>query len=406
MRWMTNKNRRIVPAMSFVILMGVVSLFSDMTHEGARSIYGSYLNLLGVSAATIGFVTGFGELVGYSLRIVTGFIASRSRKYWPMAVVGYIINMTAVPALALIPQNGWIFACGLIIFERVGKAIRQPAKNTLLSFASTQVGEGKAFAIQEFLDQLGAFLGPALLFIVFGIKSGAGEFNAYTICFAVLGVPALITVILLLFAKSRFPNPENFDISEHDSQKLRVQPAFIFYMVAISFLALGFADFPLITMHMARISLFPAEYLPLLYAAAMLADAVAALFFGWLFDRKGLRVLMLSSAVSALFSMFIFSFNTIPAVIIGVIMWGIGMGAQESILKSTVAKMVSKENRSIAFGVFETAFGIFWFAGSWLMGAMYDVAPVYLVVFSVTTQVMAIPFFYLAWRKDGNYAKA
>lgn len=396
---MRNKASKIAPVMTFVLLMGVVSLFSDMTHEGARSVYGSYLNLFGVSAATVGFVTGLGELVGYSLRLVTGFIAGRSKKYWQMTLAGYIINMAAIPVLALIPQNGWIFACGLIILERVGKAIRQPPKNTLLSFASTQVGEGKAFAIQEFLDQLGAFLGPTLLFIVLEIKAGADTFNAYSVCFAVLGIPALITVIMLFFAKSRFPNPEDFDISSNENRKLRMQPAFIFYMAAISFLALGFADFPLITMHMARQSLFPADYLPLLYAGAMLADAMAALFFGWLFDRKGLRVLMLSSVISSLFSIFVFSLDTVAAAITGVIMWGIGMGAQESILKSTVAKIVAKENRSIAFGVFETAFGVFWFAGSWLMGALYDITPVYLVAFSVTAQLISVPFFYLAYRK-------
>jgi len=387
----------IQPALAFVLMMGIVSLFSDMTHEGARSIYGAYLPLLGASAATIGFVTGLGEMIGYSFRLLTGIIADRSQKYWTMTFVGYVINMAAVPALALIPENGWIYACVLIVLERCGKAIRQPSKNTLVSFAATQLGEGKSFAIQEFLDQLGAFLGPAILFVILLVKRGVYDFQTYTLCFAVLGVPAALTLLSLFIARRKFPTPENFDVSKIAAGTIRLQPSFVLYMAGISLLALGFADFPLITMHIARQSLVPGDTLPLLYAAAMLVDAFAALFFGWMYDKRGIRVLMLSSMISAFFSIFIFTFHALPAAILGIVMWGIGMGAQESILKSVVATIVSKDNRSTGFGVFETAFGICWFLGSWIMGALYDIAPMWLVAFSVCTQAAAIPFFYLTW---------
>ena len=394
----SNNKNYMKSALAFVVMMGIVSLFSDMTHEGARSIYGAYLSLLGASAATIGFVTGFGEMAGYALRLFTGVIADRSRKYWPITFVGYAINMAAVPALALISENGWIFACVRLVLERVGKAIREPAKNTLLSFAATQIGEGKSFAIQEFLDQLGAFLGPVILFAVLLFKRGMNDFTAYSLCFAVLGVPAVLTLTSLFIAHKKFPHPESFDISASSPNKLRLQPSFIFYIAGISLLALGFADFPLITMHISRQSLVPGDTLPLLYAAAMLVDAFAALFFGWMYDRWQIRVLMLSSAISALFSLFIFSFHSLPAALVGIIMWGVGMGAQESILKSVVTTIVSKESRSTGFGVFQTSFGVFWFFGSWIMGALYDVAPLWLVVFSVCTQLLAIPFFYFTWR--------
>ena len=392
------------PALAFVLIMGIVSLFSDMTHEGARSIYGAYLSLLGASAATIGFVTGLGEMIGYSFRLLTGVIADRSRKYWTITFIGYAINMAAIPALALVSKNGWIYACILIVLERFGKAIRQPAKNTLVSFAATQLGEGKSFAIQEFLDQLGAFLGPVILFEVLMLKRGETKFAAYSQCFAVLGIPAVLTLLSLFIAKKKFPNPENFDVSVTNTGKLRFQRSFVLYMVGISFLALGFADFPLITMHISRESLVPSETLPLLYAVAMLVDAFAALIFGWMYDRLGIRVLMLSSVISALFSIFIFSLHSLPAAMLGIVMWGVGMGAQESILKSVVTTIVSKENRSTGFGAFETSFGVFWFLGSWAMGALYDIAPMWLVIFSVCTQLMAVPLFYLTWRSSKKMA--
>jgi MFS family permease len=392
------------PAMAFILLMGIVSMFSDMTHEGAKSIYGAYLALAGASAATIGFVTGLGEFVGYSFRLVAGFITDRKKNYWTMAIIGYVFNMLAIPALALVPRNGWILACGLIVLERMGKAIRYPAKNTLVSFAATQMGEGKSFAIQEFLDQLGAFLGPVILFLVLLLKKGQDQYSAYALCFAVLGIPAAATLAALFLARRKYPDPEKFDVSPSTPGRLHLQPSFILYMIAVSFLALGFVDFPLITMHVSRLGLVPDDTLPLLYAGAMIADAIAALAFGWLYDKIGLNSLILSGALTASFSLFIFGIGTLPAAALGIILWGIGMGAQESILKSAVTSIVPRERRSSGFGIFQTLFGICWFLGSWLMGALYDINPLWLAVFSVAAQALSLPFLFITKRARGREA--
>lgn len=173
------KNKLAPGAMAFIALMGIVSLFSDMTHEGARSVLGEYLNLAGASAATIGFVSGFGELCGYSLRLLFGFIADKTKKYWTLVIGGYALQVLAIPALALIPENGWMLACGLIILERIGKAVKKPAKNALVSFAASEVGTGKGFAYQEFLDQLGAFIGPVMLFFI-SLVQGTGNLFLHT----------------------------------------------------------------------------------------------------------------------------------------------------------------------------------------------------------------------------------
>lgn len=390
--------KHLTPAFSFIFLMGLVSLFSDMTHEGARSIYGVYLSLAGASAATIGFVTGFGEFVGYGFRLVTGIFTDKKKNYWSMAIIGYTINMAAIPALMLIPENGWFYACILIVMERMGKAIRYPAKNTLVSFAAAETGQGKGFAIVEFMDQLGAFMGPVIVFLVLLLSNGEKTFSTYALCFGILGIPALLTILTLLLAQKKFPHPENFDLTPQQLSKKRLKLTFVLYIVAISLLAFGFADFPLITMHVFKLNLIPATTLSLLYALAMLADAFAALLFGLLYDHFGIRILMISTAISALFSVFVFSSNSLGAIIIGVIMWGVGMGAQESILMSAVGSIVPKENRSTAFGLFQAFFGVFWFLGSWLMGIFYDFSPVLLVVFSATSQLLAIPIFYFTWR--------
>lgn len=378
-------------ALSLVLMMGIVSLFSDMTHEGAKSIYGDFLSLAGASAAVIGFVSGLGEFIGYALRLLTGYLADKRRNYWQMTFIGYAVNMLAIPLLALTLPNGWLWASLLIVSERVGKAIRQPSKATIVSFASSQVGTGKAFALQEFMDQIGAFSGPVLLFLVIYFKPGSQAlFDAYRLGFLVLLIPALLTLYFLYRAKVKFPNPEQFESDSVSGSRLILKRPFILFLVAISFLAFGFIDFPILTMHVARLEVLPAAALPLLYAWAMLVDAFAALAFGWLFDKKGFSVLLFSSLFSVAFAPFAFLSESVTGIMIGVTLWGIGMGAQESVLKAAVATLVPKENRSSGYGLFETSFGLFWFLGSWLMGVLYGYSLPAMVTVSVVAQSIAI----------------
>src|SRR5262249_27226269 len=130
-------------ALRFVLLLGVVSLFGDMTYEGARSITGPYLGTLGATAAVVGVVAGAGELVGYALRFVSGLFADRTHRYWATTIVGYAINLFSVPLLAL--SGSWPAAAGLIITERAGRAIRKPAGDAMLSHAGSVIGHGWAF---------------------------------------------------------------------------------------------------------------------------------------------------------------------------------------------------------------------------------------------------------------------
>ena len=393
-----NKKRTISGAIAFITLMGIVSLFSDLTHEGARSILGEYLNLAGASAAAIGFVSGIGELCGYSLRLISGLIADKTKKYWTLVIAGYVIQVLAIPALALVPEHGWVWACGLVILERVGKAVKKPAKNTLVSFAASEIGTGKGFAYQEFLDQLGAFLGPILLFVTTLVKGTDDLFQTYRISFAVLLVPALITIALVLAAKIKYPDPEMFEKQEDKPENFRFGKSFALFMASICFFTFGFADFTLITLHAANTGAFPESTLSLLYAAAMAVDAFAALFFGWLFDRIGLKALIISTLCSTFFSCFVFMTGNARIIGIGIILWGIGIGAQESIMKAAVSGMVPRSMRSTGFGIFETGFGIAWFLGSWLLGALYDLNPMYLVVVPVASQLLAIAFYAMCLR--------
>ena len=410
---MNKSKKRISQAMIFIILFGIVSLFSDMTHEGASSIRGAYMSLLGASAGAIGFVSGLGELIGYSMRYVFGRLTDKTKRYWLMTIAGYVLDVLAVPALALVGEHGWIAACGLLIIQRMGKAIKKPAKDTLMSFAASQEGVGKSFGLQEVLDQIGAFLGPVLLYVVMLFKTEGSTFEIYSRCFAVLAVPGAITILLLLITKYKFPNPENFEPEEKKFTPFKVKKEFIFYIAGISLFAFGFIDYSIIIMHVSKTytnisaqltetsSLVNSGTLPLLYAGAMLVDAVAALVFGLIYDKKGVKALAWSTVISAPFAILVFGTKSTSALLLGIALWGVGMGAQESILKAAVTKMVPKSSRATGYGVFECSFGVFWFLGSWILGVLYDISIPAMITVSVVSQLAAIPL-YIASDKLAN----
>ena len=390
------RGRRMSTAMVFILMFSVVSLFSDMTHESASSIRGAFLALLGASATVIGFVSGLGELVGYGMRYVFGRLTDRTHRYWPMIVVGYVLDIIAVPALALVGEHGWVAACALLIVQRMGKAIKKPAKDTVLSFAASQEGAGKSFAIQEMLDQIGAFLGPLLLYVIMLFKTDGSDYDRYTFCFAMLAIPGALTLVLLWLTRRRFPNPEKFEPTPTVMVPFKMKGRFVLYIAGISLCAFGFIDYSLVLMHVSRLHLFSVSTLPLLYAGAMLIDAFSALFFGYLFDRWKSLALVASTLLSCTFALFIFGISTQWAVVVGVALWGIGMGAQESILKAAVTTLVPKQSRATGYGVFECSFGIFWFLGSWLLGALYDYSLTAMIVVSIVAQLAAIPLYVLS----------
>ena len=388
-------------AMLFILLFGIVSMFSDMTKESAESIRGAFLSLMGASAATIGLVSGLGELVGYSLRFVSGKFADRTRKYWPIVIVGYCLELVTIPAMAFVGENGWVAACILLVLQKFGKAVKKPAKDTVVSFAASREGAGKAFGLQELLDQFGAVLGPLLLYVIMLFKTDGSTFERYSFCFLALAVPAVLTLVLLVVTRLHFPNPEQFEPDAKEYVPLKVGSKFVLYIIGISLFAFGFLDYSLVAMHVNRTcaDIVPAAALPLLYSAAMLVDAVAALLFGNLYDRWGMKVLVVSALFAAPFSFLIFLGHSAPALVVGVVMWGIGMGAQESILKAAVTDMTPKSARATGFGVFSLALGLAWFLGSWCLGALYDINLTLMASVSAACQLLAIPFYILSSRE-------
>lgn len=383
-----NHNKR--NAFIFLLLLGFVSLLSDFTHEGARSIYGQFLGLLGASAIVISFTSGLGEFLGQTLRIGTGIIADKTKKYWTMMFIGYAVNLLVIPLLMFVNPSIWQVAIILILVERIGKAIRAPAKSALVSFTAPHLGAGKSFAIQEALDQLGAFLGPLFVFAVLS-RNEDSALKGYQMAFGLLGIFAILTLVILAYAKFQFPKPDQFETSQKVST-FKGNKNFIIYMMAISFIALGFIDFPVLAFHIEKINVISVIYVPLIYALAMGVDAIAALLFGYLYDKKGIISLVIAVFVSALIAPVFFLVNTLTNIFIAIILWGIGMGAQESILKAVISSVVSKEKRATAYGIFYSVFGTMWFIGSIINGWLYESNVLGLVLFTSIMEILAIGF--------------
>ena len=380
-------------ALKFVILLGCVSLCADATYEGARSITGAYLGALGASGSAVGLVAGFGELIGYGLRLLTGYLSDRTRQHWRITTLGYLINTAAVPLMAL--AGSWQGIAGLMVVERTGKAIRTPARDVLLSHAALQVGRGFGFGLHEALDQVGAVLGPILVAVVLSMSGG------YSAGFAVLVIPAILGLSLLLIGQRVYPNPREFEPKHLNLDRDGLPQIFWIYLAAIATIAAGYADFPLIAFHLQQSKTFSGIQIPLLYALAMGVDAIAALLFGRWFDRIGLSSLMIAVLISAGFAPLVFLGNA-PLVLVGMVLWGVGMGAQESILKAAVAGMVGADRRGAAYGIFNTGYGIAWFLGSAVMGVLYDRSMSLLIVFSVLIQLVSIPLLMLSQRYSGE----
>jgi MFS family permease len=382
-------------AVRFVVLLGIVSLFADMTYEGARSITGPYLGVLGASGFVVGLVAGFGELAGYALRLVSGYVADRTTRYWALTLSGYALNLLVVPLLAL--AGRWDVAAGLLIAERVGKAIRTPARDAMLSHATAAVGHGWGFGLHEALDQTGAVLGPLGVAAVLAVGCG------YRTGFGVLIIPALLALGVLASAWRIYPRPADLEPkgAAWPSDSRAFPRAFWLYLAAAAAIAAGYADFPLIAYHLGLRQVVSPEWIPVLYAAAMGVDALAALAFGRLFDRFGLSVLMAATLLSAPFAPLVFGTSAAVA-IVGMALWGAGMGAQESILRATIATMIPIERRGTAYGVFNAAYGLAWFLGSALLGFLYDTSLLALVTFSVLAQLAALPLLVNVARRTGS----
>jgi MFS family permease len=388
------------PALKFVLMVGIMSFFADFAYEGSRSITGPYLGLLGAGAFTISVVSGAGEFLGYNIRLFSGRGADRTGKYWPVTIGGYILQMSVVPLLAL--AGNWQVAALLIIAERIGKGIRNPPRDAMLSHAAKDIGYGWAFGAHEALDQFGAMFGPLLVALVLAVGH-----HDYKVAFAVLAIPAAIMLSLLAVARGLYPRPQHLA----SAPALRAGPkkgntqalprVFWIYAAGAALAAAGFADFPLIAFHFQRAGTVSATLTPVFYAVAMAVSGTGSLFLGRVFDRAGIGVLIPLTIVTAVYAPLAF-LGGFWAILVGSALWGLGMGVQESLIPAAVAPMVPPGRRASAYGLFTAVYGTAWVAGSVVIGVLVSVSVTGLVAFCMACELAAIPLIWVVRARARN----
>ena len=350
-----------------VVAFGVVSLAADMVYEGMRSAAGPFLGSLGASALTVGIVTGAGEAIALALRVVTGPLADRTGRLWGLTTLGYALTAVSVPLLAITPflgGAGVAVASVLMLSERTGKAIRSPSKSALLAGMAAPVGRGRGFAVHKALDQVGAFAGPL---VVAGCAALSGEL---WLGFLVLAVPGAASLVLLAQLRRHAPIEEHAPRPAEHHERIRLPRAFRLFAVSCSASTLGLMTFGVMSFAFVGADVVSLAVVPVVYAGAMAVEAVAALGTGFAYDRYGARVLyplpLLVAAVPAL----VFS-HALGAVLVGVALWGLATGVQDSTVKALVADLVPKDSLATAYGVFAAAQGGAALVGGVLAGALY-----------------------------------
>jgi MFS family permease len=369
-------------AIRFIVAMGIVSLFADMTYEGAHSIIGPFLKDLGASATAVGIIAGLGEMIAATLRVLSGRLADRTRAYWTLTTVGYFLNLVIVPALAF--AGSWKTAALFVAAERTGKGLRGPAKDVLLSDATRVVGHGWGFGLHTAMDQAGAVIGPLLIAAIVARENSFGP------AFLWLAVPALAAFLSLIAA--RFMRPGVTSEPQIEPRSRALPGVFWFYVGGAGLLACGFVDFPLLAYHFQNIAIAKPAAIPLFYAGAMGLNGLAALLFGRLFDRYGTRILAGAIVVSTL-SLPLGFLGGPKMAMVAVACWAIGLGAQQATLRAGIAQLISIDKRGNAYGVFNAVYGVLWFLGSVAMGVLYDYSLIGLVVFGITLQLLSAAVF-------------
>ncbi|TYO67768.1 MFS transporter [Bradyrhizobium hipponense] len=380
------------PAFTFVLTMGMVNLFGDMTYEGGGAMNGQFMATLGASAAVVSITAGVGEFLGYGLRSVAGYLADKTGRYWLVTFIGYAINLLAVPAMAL--AANWQVAALLVLAERIGRAMRKPTVEAMLSYTTGKHGRGWVYAVNTALDETGATLGPLIVALVLFLNGD------YRTGYALLLISALLAFGALAIARINFPVPARLE-QGRTAPARGLSRSYWLYMAAAACVAAGLMSYELIAYHLATAKIVAEHWIPVFLAFSTGCGVIASLVLGKLYDRAALPTLLVAVLLSALFSPFAF-LGGFTAVLIGMVFWGIGYAIQDTLFKAVVASVLPEGERNLAFGLFYAGYGVGWLIGSVATGLLYDHSRVGLVAFAVLAQLLSLPLFVLAKRQESS----
>ncbi|MFN4219890.1 MAG: MFS transporter [bacterium] len=384
---------------NLLLTLSSVALFSDIVYEGSRSIASPFMYSKEASIIFVSFIAGLGEFINYFFRILFGYLADKTKKYWSFLITGYILTAFSVPLLAF--ANNYTTVGLLLLTERLGKAIRSPSKDTIISYIGHKYGQGFTFGIHELIDQAGAIIAPLIIGMILIFSN-----NNYKTAFLFLTIPGIISLILLFFAKLKFSKIIDNEIIENKKKENNKKTNFLknknfwIYILGMSLFGFGFTNFFLISYHYKSLNIFEPSGIAFLYSIAMLFDGLFAIIIGKLFDNFGIKILILCIFLSLLSTplLFLSAWNWVIVVAIG--LWGIGVAMQESVMKSYISNITSVDERATAFGIFNSIYGISNLVGAAILGYFYKFSVINMILFSVFLQLLGILFLAIIIKKE------
>ncbi len=349
-----------------IALLGIVSLIGDIVYEGSRGLVPEYFKFLGATALVVGLVGGLGDFLGYAVRLVSGFLVDATRAYWFFILLGYGL-IVSIPLLGI--STGLEMAVLLVLLERLGKALRAPARDTVLSVVSKDVGAGKAFGLHELLDQVGGMTGPL---IVAGLMLFSG--GDYRFTFSLLFLPFLVLLLALSYTYKRIGKRQATEQPQTDMKKEKLSRPFYVYTFAVLLNTVGLIPYMLILYKVSVIVQATNEQwiVPLIYFLIQGVDAPAALLSGYAYDKFGIGVLVLPFALSLLSPLLAMIDGGLLMLVFAAVVFGLVLGMQESIYRAAVSQLSPLSSRGTAYGIFNTAYGIGFLISGGVYGVLID----------------------------------
>jgi len=398
-----------------ILMFGLISFFGDMAYESARGNHGQYMALLGIDIVTVSLIAGIGEFIAYAIRIVSGIWSDKVRRYWPFVFAGYGL-IISVPLTGFVKEgeNAWIYLLVFIMMERIGKALRSPAKDTIVSTVAEgedKVGTGFAFGWQEALDRAGAAVGPLLFTVVF-MMTGREGLTEYATGYMLLGIPFILLLITICLVYARVKKAQIMETRlkaiEASGEPEKLPVVFWSYCLFTFFSLIGFVTFTPIGFYLAKTGVFSGAQIPLLYSVAMATNAILAVFIGIVYDKikkktgnkhSGLLMLVFVPFASAFFPFLLLS-GSVTLIIIGFLVYGIILATHSTIMRASIADVVSLRKRGTGYGIFNTAFGLALMIGSIIFGYLItNFEIIHVQVFTICTQVLAFIVFIIMRRQ-------
>ena len=372
-----------------IVLLGIVSLLGDIVYEGSRGVVPDYLGFLGATALIVGVIGGAGDFLGNAMRLVSGFLVDATRAYWFFIFLGYGL-IVSIPFLGF--SGGLEIAIVLVLLERLGKALRSPSRDTVLSIVSKDVGAGKAFGIHELLDQVGAVFGPLMVAALMFYSN-----NNYRYTFSFLLIPFLGLLMALIYAYKKIGSKTTVELPRTKGEKGKLPKPFYLYTVAVLANTIGLIPYTLI-LFKASVILMPLKQdwiVPLIYVLIQGVDAPAALLSGYAYDKFGIEVLALPFLLSLFPPLLAMIDSGLPILIVAAIFFGLVLGMQESIYRAAVSKLAPISSRGTAYGIFNTVYGVGFLISGAIYGLLMDYKLSFVVVGLYVCAMQAVALFSL-----------